>query len=150
MPQLRPWVYRGSVRRACSSNLTTDARYVIGRMSLSNKLCLLMYGLVSFANWFVLSPVPVPVPPLKRSPRTQGSTICRSRRPGVVTQPPAGMISQDPDLLIPIRAPYPCFDEEDRFLKTLKKQYVSLPTTFQTNLFSHTAHVKPLFQQHLC
>ncbi|XP_010744121.3 stromal interaction molecule 2 [Larimichthys crocea] len=67
-------------------------------------------------------PVPVPVPPLKRSPRTQGSTICRSRRPGVVTQPPAGMISQDPDLLIPIRAPYPCFDEEDRFLKTLKKQ----------------------------
>ncbi|TKS68114.1 Stromal interaction molecule 2 [Collichthys lucidus] len=71
----------------------------------------------------ILPQMPVPVPPLKRSPRTQGSTICRSRRPGVVTQPPAGMISQDPDLLIPIRAPYPPFDEEDeRFLKTLKKQ----------------------------
>ncbi|XP_076583686.1 stromal interaction molecule 2 [Chaetodon auriga] len=65
----------------------------------------------------------MPVPPLKRSPRTQRSTICRSRRSGVITQPPAGIISTDPDLLIPIRAPYPCFDEEDgRFLKTLKKQ----------------------------
>uniref|UniRef100_UPI0037E831A4 stromal interaction molecule 2-like isoform X2 n=2 Tax=Semicossyphus pulcher TaxID=241346 RepID=UPI0037E831A4 len=67
-------------------------------------------------------PVP-PVTTLKRSPRTQGSTICRSRRPGVITQPPATMISPDPDLLIPIRAPYPCLDEEpERFLKTLKKQ----------------------------
>lgn len=33
------------------------------------------------------------------------------------------MISADPDLLIPIRAPYPCFDEdEELLLKTLKKQ----------------------------
>ncbi|XP_067434479.1 stromal interaction molecule 2-like [Thunnus thynnus] len=65
----------------------------------------------------------MPVPPLKRSPRTRGSTICRSRRPGVITQPPATMISADPDLLIPIRAPYPCFDEdEELLLKTLKKQ----------------------------
>ncbi|XP_070684082.1 stromal interaction molecule 2-like [Pempheris klunzingeri] len=65
----------------------------------------------------------IPVPPLKRSPRTQGSTICRSRRPGVITQTPASMISSDPDLLIPIRAPYPCLDEEQGlFLKTLKKQ----------------------------
>ncbi|XP_044046819.1 stromal interaction molecule 2 isoform X2 [Siniperca chuatsi] len=65
----------------------------------------------------------MPVPPLKRSPRTRGSTICRSRRPGTVTQPPVAMISPDPDLLIPIRAPYPCFDEEEGlFLKTLKKQ----------------------------
>lgn len=39
------------------------------------------------------------------------------------------MISPDPDLLIPIRTPYTCFeDEEGRFLKTLKKQYV-LSTT---------------------
>uniref|UniRef100_A0A8D3CQK3 SAM domain-containing protein n=1 Tax=Scophthalmus maximus TaxID=52904 RepID=A0A8D3CQK3_SCOMX len=66
---------------------------------------------------------PVPVPPLKRSPRTQGSTICRPRRSGVVTQPSSAMISSDPDLLIPIRAPYSCFDEEENFLlKTLKKQ----------------------------
>uniref|UniRef100_A0A3Q3H3U4 Tromal interaction molecule 2a n=1 Tax=Labrus bergylta TaxID=56723 RepID=A0A3Q3H3U4_9LABR len=65
----------------------------------------------------------IPVQPLKRSPRTQGSTICRSRRPGVVTQPQIAMISQDPDLLIPSRAPYPCLDEEQgHFLKTLKKQ----------------------------
>ncbi|XP_030292615.1 stromal interaction molecule 2 [Sparus aurata] len=71
----------------------------------------------------VLSQMPVTAPPLKRSPRTRGSTICRSRRPGVITQPTAGMISQDPDILIPIRSPYPCFDEEEgRFLKTLKKQ----------------------------
>ncbi|KAM9313666.1 stromal interaction molecule 2-like [Pholidichthys leucotaenia] len=64
----------------------------------------------------------IPVPPLKRSPRTRGSTIMRSRRPGI-TQPPAAMISPDPDLLIPIRAPYSCYDEEEeRFLKTLKKQ----------------------------
>ncbi|XP_034542883.1 stromal interaction molecule 2 [Notolabrus celidotus] len=71
----------------------------------------------------MLPQMTVPVPPLKRSPRTQGSTICRSRRPGVITQPSASMISPDPDLLIPISAPYPCLDEEQGvFLKTLKKQ----------------------------
>ncbi|XP_070768328.1 stromal interaction molecule 2 [Enoplosus armatus] len=71
----------------------------------------------------ILTQMPVPVPPLKRSPRTRGSNICRSRRPGTITQPPATMISSDPDLLIPIRAPYPCFDEEEGlFRKTLKKQ----------------------------
>ncbi|XP_040892852.1 stromal interaction molecule 2 [Toxotes jaculatrix] len=63
------------------------------------------------------------VPALKRSPRTQGSTICRPRRSGVIAQPPAALISPDPDLLIPIRAPYPCFDEEEGFFrKTIKKQ----------------------------
>ncbi|KAG7238396.1 hypothetical protein INR49_030903 [Caranx melampygus] len=73
----------------------------------------------------ILTQMPVPVPPIKRSPRTHGSTICRPRRPGVIAQPPAAMISQDPDLLIPIRAPYPCFDEEEELiLKSLKKQYV--------------------------
>ncbi|XP_056229030.1 stromal interaction molecule 2 [Seriola aureovittata] len=71
----------------------------------------------------ILPQMQVPVPPPKRSPRTRGSTICRTRRPGVIAQPPAAMILQDPDLLIPIRAPYPCFDEEEElFLKTLKKQ----------------------------
>ncbi|XP_060917195.1 stromal interaction molecule 2-like [Labrus mixtus] len=71
----------------------------------------------------ILPQMPVPVQPLKRSPRTQGSTICRSRRPGVVTQPQIAIISQDPDLLIPSRAPYPCLDEEQgHFFKTLKKQ----------------------------
>ncbi|XP_059183444.1 stromal interaction molecule 2 [Centropristis striata] len=69
----------------------------------------------------ILQQIPASTPPLKRSPRTRGSTICRSRRPGVIPQPPATMISQDPDLLIPIRAPYPC-EEEGLFLKTLKKQ----------------------------
>ncbi|XP_013860313.1 stromal interaction molecule 2 [Austrofundulus limnaeus] len=63
------------------------------------------------------------VPPLKRSPRLQGSTIHRTRRPGVISQPPAALISPDPDLLIPIRTPYPCYDEGEEFiLKTLKKQ----------------------------
>ncbi|XP_053712370.1 stromal interaction molecule 2-like [Synchiropus splendidus] len=65
----------------------------------------------------------IPVQPLKRSPRNLGSTICRTRRPGVITQPTATMLSADPDLLLPIRAPYPCFDEGDGFfIKTLKKQ----------------------------
>uniref|UniRef100_A0A3P8TZ10 SAM domain-containing protein n=1 Tax=Amphiprion percula TaxID=161767 RepID=A0A3P8TZ10_AMPPE len=68
----------------------------------------------------ILPQMPVPV---KRSPRTQGSTICRSRRPGVITQPPAAVISSDPDLLIPIRAPYPCHDDEEGlFRKPVKKQ----------------------------
>lgn len=69
----------------------------------------------------ILPQMPVPVPPLKRSPRSRGSTICRSRRPGVITQPSAAMISSDPDLLIPIRAPYTC-EDEGLLLKTLKKQ----------------------------
>uniref|UniRef100_A0A8P4FWJ8 SAM domain-containing protein n=1 Tax=Dicentrarchus labrax TaxID=13489 RepID=A0A8P4FWJ8_DICLA len=73
--------------------------------------------------WFIFGLPSFPVPPMKRSPQTRGSTLCRARRPGVINQPQAGIISQDPDLLIPIRAPYPCFDEEEElFLKTLKKQ----------------------------
>ncbi|XP_054634507.1 stromal interaction molecule 2 [Dunckerocampus dactyliophorus] len=72
------------------------------------------------------SPAPIlsqiPGAPLKRSPRTRASTIRRTRRHGI-TQPPTPMISADPDLLIQIRAPYPCFDEDDRlFRKTIKKQ----------------------------
>ncbi|KAK9540133.1 hypothetical protein VZT92_002602 [Zoarces viviparus] len=63
----------------------------------------------------------MPVQPLKRSPQTRGSTICRSRRPGTITQPAAAVIGPDPDLLIPTRAPYPC-EEEGLFPKTLKKQ----------------------------
>ncbi|XP_041641786.1 stromal interaction molecule 2 [Cheilinus undulatus] len=79
--------------------------------------------------------MPVPVPPLKRSPRTQGSTICRSRRSGILTQPQAAMISSDPDLLIPIRTPFPCLDEEQGvFLKNLKKQD-------SEERFSDTEHV---------
>uniref|UniRef100_A0A7N8XK63 Tromal interaction molecule 2a n=1 Tax=Mastacembelus armatus TaxID=205130 RepID=A0A7N8XK63_9TELE len=77
----------------------------------------------SCPKWEIFGLSPVPGAPLKRSPRTRGSTIRRSRLPSVITQPPATMISPDPDLLIPIRAPYPCFDEDEGlFLKTLKKQ----------------------------
>ncbi|XP_076001690.1 uncharacterized protein LOC142994742 [Genypterus blacodes] len=62
-------------------------------------------------------------PPMKRSPRTRGSTICRSRRPAVMAPHPPTMISADPDLLIPARAPYPCYEEEERhFPPSLKKQ----------------------------
>ncbi|XP_059902875.1 stromal interaction molecule 2-like isoform X1 [Gadus macrocephalus] len=54
---------------------------------------------------------------LKRSPRPRGSVICRLRRPGVIVPPQATMISSDPDLLIPIRAPMPrSEDEEGRFI----------------------------------
>uniref|UniRef100_A0A672I3A7 SAM domain-containing protein n=1 Tax=Salarias fasciatus TaxID=181472 RepID=A0A672I3A7_SALFA len=64
-----------------------------------------------------------PVPPLKRSPRTRGSAICRSRRSGTMSQPSAGLNSSDPDLLAPIRTHYPGYDEQEgRFLKTMKKQ----------------------------
>ncbi|XP_037328905.2 stromal interaction molecule 2-like [Pungitius pungitius] len=63
----------------------------------------------------------MPVQPMKRSPQTRGSTICRSRRPGTIVPPAAAMIAPDPDLLIPVRAPYPC-EEEGVFLKSLKKQ----------------------------
>lgn len=76
-----------------------------------------------FVDCYFVGLLLMPGPPMKRSPRTQGSTICRSRRPGVITQPQSTMISSDPDLLIPIRSPYPCFEEEESFLlKTLKKQ----------------------------
>ncbi|XP_061627316.1 stromal interaction molecule 2-like isoform X2 [Phyllopteryx taeniolatus] len=64
----------------------------------------------------------IPGAPLKNSPRTQLSTIRRSRRHGV-TQPPTTLISADPDLLIPIRGPHPCYNEDDGvFRKTIKKQ----------------------------
>lgn len=65
----------------------------------------------------------MPVPPMKCSPQTRASRMSRTRRSGVVTQPPASMSSPDPDLLIPIRTSYPCFEEEEGLLiKTLKKQ----------------------------
>ncbi|KAM4750898.1 LOW QUALITY PROTEIN: uncharacterized protein FYW61_005730 [Anableps anableps] len=71
----------------------------------------------------IIPQMPVPIPPLKRSPRLRGSTICRARRPGVIPQPQPTTISPDPDLLIPIRAPYSCYDEGEEVLrKTLKKQ----------------------------
>ncbi|KAK2816973.1 hypothetical protein Q5P01_025164 [Channa striata] len=71
----------------------------------------------------IMPQMSVPVTPLKRSPRTRGSTLCHSRRHGVTTQPPITMISPDPDLLIPIRASYPCYEEEEGlFLKKIKKQ----------------------------
>nr|XP_061791972.1 stromal interaction molecule 2-like [Nerophis lumbriciformis] len=76
--------------------------------------------LLEESNTAILSQIPVA--PLKNSPRTRTSTILRSRRHGV-TQPPTTLISADPDLLIPIRTPYSCFDEDDGvFRKTIKKQ----------------------------
>ncbi|XP_061881954.1 stromal interaction molecule 2-like [Entelurus aequoreus] len=64
----------------------------------------------------------VPGAPIKPSPRTRTSTLRQTRRHGI-TQPPTTMISDDPDLLIPIRTTYPCFDEDEViFRKTIKKQ----------------------------
>ncbi|KAF7212989.1 stromal interaction molecule 2 [Nothobranchius furzeri] len=93
------------------------------------------------------------VPPLKRSPRLRGSTIRRVCHPGVVPQPPAALISPDPDLLIPIRAPYPRYDEgEELVLTALKKQDsqekfldsdyvtpVSLSKVFHTSTADHSS-----------
>uniref|UniRef100_A0A667XFV0 Stromal interaction molecule 2 n=1 Tax=Myripristis murdjan TaxID=586833 RepID=A0A667XFV0_9TELE len=87
----------------------------------------------------------IPVPPMKRSPRSRGSTICRSRRTGVITQPTASVISSDPDLLIPIHAPFPCFEEEKELFHTpQKRQYVSQPTAFtvQYPLLLFSAHTQ--------
>ncbi|XP_061570352.1 stromal interaction molecule 2 isoform X1 [Cololabis saira] len=71
----------------------------------------------------MMQQMPVHGPQLKCSPRPQGSSMRRPRRPGVLTQSSAAKISPDPDLLIPIRAPYPTYEEEEElFLKTLKKQ----------------------------
>uniref|UniRef100_A0A8C2WCV9 Tromal interaction molecule 2a n=1 Tax=Cyclopterus lumpus TaxID=8103 RepID=A0A8C2WCV9_CYCLU len=78
-----------------------------------------MTCLICCADWFIFD-LP-PVQPLKRSPQIRGSTICRSRRPATIPQPAAAMSSPEPDLLIPIQAPYAC-EEEGLFLKTLKKQ----------------------------
>lgn len=85
-------------------------------------LCDGMNCLICSTDWFIFD-IPLVQPP-KRSPQTRGTTVCRSRRSGTIAQPAAAMIAPDPDLLIPIRAPYPC-EEEGVFLKTLKKQYVS-------------------------
>ncbi|CAL9700293.1 unnamed protein product [Knipowitschia caucasica] len=71
----------------------------------------------------MIQQLPVPVAPMKCSPQLRTSRVSRSRRSGVVTQPPVSTISSDPDLLIPIRAPYPCYDEDEVILRhTLKKQ----------------------------
>ncbi|XP_077427507.1 uncharacterized protein LOC144055429 isoform X2 [Vanacampus margaritifer] len=70
----------------------------------------------------ILPQIPVPGAQLKNSPRNRTSTMRRSRRHGV-TQPPTTLLSADPDLLIPIRAPYACFDEDDGvFRRAIKKQ----------------------------
>ncbi|RVE76173.1 hypothetical protein OJAV_G00007510 [Oryzias javanicus] len=71
----------------------------------------------------ILPQIPVSVSPIKCSPRPHGSTVCRARRPGMISHPPAALISPDPDLLIPIRPTYPLYNEgEEILLKTLKKQ----------------------------
>ncbi|XP_038146253.1 stromal interaction molecule 2-like [Cyprinodon tularosa] len=71
----------------------------------------------------IIPQMPVQIPPIKRSPRLRGSTICRARRPGVIPPQQPSMISSDPDILIPIRAPYSSYDEGDELHhKTLKKQ----------------------------
>uniref|UniRef100_A0A146P3H2 Stromal interaction molecule 2 n=1 Tax=Fundulus heteroclitus TaxID=8078 RepID=A0A146P3H2_FUNHE len=70
----------------------------------------------------IMPQMPVPIPPLKRSPRLRGSTISRARRPGVIPPAQPTMISSDPDL-IPIRSPYSCYDDGEELLRqTLKKQ----------------------------
>ncbi|XP_056136525.1 stromal interaction molecule 2-like [Lampris incognitus] len=82
--------------------------------------------------------MPVAIPQMKRSPRSRGSAICRSRRPGVITQPPASMISQDPDILIPIRAPFSCFEEEEGLFHNPQKRQDS------QELFPDTDYMAPL------
>ncbi|KAL1023882.1 hypothetical protein UPYG_G00048440 [Umbra pygmaea] len=54
---------------------------------------------------------PILVQPMKRSPLSRGSTVCRQRRSGHST---SSSSSSDPDILIPIRTPLPRFEEEEQ------------------------------------
>ncbi|XP_045074773.1 stromal interaction molecule 2 isoform X1 [Coregonus clupeaformis] len=56
------------------------------------------------------------VPPMKRSPRSRGSTstVCRQRRSGHASSSSSSSFSSEPDILIPIHTPLPCFEEEEQ------------------------------------
>ncbi|XP_031677337.1 stromal interaction molecule 2-like [Oncorhynchus kisutch] len=56
------------------------------------------------------------VPPMKRSPRSRGSTstVCRQRRSGHASSSSSSSSYSDPDILIPIHTTLPCFEEEEQ------------------------------------
>ncbi|XP_036828344.1 stromal interaction molecule 2 [Oncorhynchus mykiss] len=56
------------------------------------------------------------VPPMKRSPRSRGSTstVCRQRRSGHASPSSSSSSYSDPDILIPIHTTLPCFEEEEQ------------------------------------
>ncbi|XP_010864671.4 stromal interaction molecule 2 [Esox lucius] len=54
------------------------------------------------------------VQPMKRSPLSRGSSLCRQRRSGHGSSSSSTSISSDPDILIPIRSPLPRFEEEEQ------------------------------------
>ncbi|XP_071264709.1 stromal interaction molecule 2-like [Salvelinus alpinus] len=62
------------------------------------------------------SSAPVLVPPMKRSPRSRGSTstVCRQRRSGHASSSSSSSSFSDPDILIPIHTTLPCFEEEEQ------------------------------------
>ncbi|XP_038854469.1 stromal interaction molecule 2-like [Salvelinus namaycush] len=59
------------------------------------------------------SSAPILVPPMKRSPRSRGSTstVCRQRRSGHAS---SSSSFSDPDILIPMHTTLPCFEEEEQ------------------------------------
>ncbi|XP_042170884.1 LOW QUALITY PROTEIN: uncharacterized protein LOC112240521 [Oncorhynchus tshawytscha] len=56
------------------------------------------------------------IPPMKRSPRSRGSTstVCRQRRSGHASSSSSSSSYSDPDILIPIHTTLPCFEEEEQ------------------------------------
>ncbi|XP_052362582.1 uncharacterized protein LOC118382215 [Oncorhynchus keta] len=56
------------------------------------------------------------VPPMKRSPRSRGSTstVCRQRRSGHASSSSSSSSYSEPDILIPIHTTLPCFEEEEQ------------------------------------
>uniref|UniRef100_A0A674A6V1 Tromal interaction molecule 2a n=1 Tax=Salmo trutta TaxID=8032 RepID=A0A674A6V1_SALTR len=75
--------------------------------------------LYSDSNWVAIYrecslPFATLVPPMKRSPRSRGSTstVCRQRRSGHASSSSSSF--SDPDILIPIHTTLPCFEEEEQ------------------------------------
>ncbi|KAM6972629.1 uncharacterized protein FYW47_004792 [Aplochiton taeniatus] len=56
---------------------------------------------------------PLHGPSIKRSPRSHSSSLCHSHHSCSLAQSPTSSHSSDPDILIPARPSYPCFEEEE-------------------------------------
>uniref|UniRef100_A0A8C7LCN6 SAM domain-containing protein n=1 Tax=Oncorhynchus kisutch TaxID=8019 RepID=A0A8C7LCN6_ONCKI len=67
------------------------------------------------------------VPPMKRSPRSRGSTstVCRQRRSGHASSSSSSSSYSDPDILIPIHTTLPCFEEEEQIFINAQEEMVA-------------------------
>ncbi|KAJ8000550.1 hypothetical protein DPEC_G00181270 [Dallia pectoralis] len=76
------------------------------------------------------------VQPMKRSPLSRSSTLCRQRHSGHSSS--SSSIYSDPDILVPIRAPLPRFEEEEQNVFNAQwrgeSQAMYLDTDFKTSI----------------